>query len=114
MLGGGVSACDALRGDEDADAAIGPRAGGNAREGRVVASGPLLHDGTSLQRATVQLFRFSEGGGTSYEHGASGGDAFRKTRHLVAGNVAAVFGVVKKSCKISVHVVSTKQKERIK
>ena len=84
-------------GDENADAVIGSCAGGNAREGRVVASGPLLHDGASLQGVSVQLFRISEEGRAPDEHGSP-----------PAGDGAAVFGVVKKSCKISVRGASNK------
>ena len=67
---------------------------------------------TALQGTAVQLLRVLEGGGTPYqpsrdalrragEHGASGWGAFRKTRHLVAGNDVAVFGIVRMACKIS-------------
>ena len=89
VLGGGVPARDGVRRDEDADAASGPRARGDALQGVERHSVAQQRDPpeTALQGAAVQLFRFSEGGRAPHEHGSP-----------VAGGDVAVFGIVKGEC----------------
>ena len=88
MLGGSVSERDAVRRDEDADAASGPCAGGDALQGVEHADVVRRSRGdrpteTALQGASVQRFRFSEEGRATHEHGSP-----------ATGGGAAVFGVV--------------------
>ena len=95
MLGGGVSACDGVRRDEDADAASGPRARGDAREGRGAAAGSLPDDGPSLQGASVQLFRFFEEGRAADQPSRNALRRAGEHGSPAAGGGVAVFGIVR-------------------
>ena len=90
MLGGGVSECDRLCRDENADAAARPDTRRTAREGRGDAARAALYDWPSLQGSAVQLLWLSGGGDAANEHESSS----RAEAH------PALFGIVKSSCKI--------------
>ncbi len=88
MLGRGVSECDRLCRDENADAVARPDTRRTAREGRGDAARAALYDWPSLQGSAIQLLWFSGRGDKADEHEASS----RAEAH------PALFGIVKETC----------------
>ena len=73
MLGGGVPECDGVCRHEDANAAAGSCARGDAHEGVADVAGTDAARQSSLQGASVQLLRLSRKGRAANKHDSATG-----------------------------------------
>jgi len=77
VLGGGVPERDGVCRYEDADAASGPCARGDAQQGVAVADERCQERGAPVQGQAVQLFRVSGEGDKADKHGAAAREDMR-------------------------------------
>lgn len=73
VLGGGVPECDGVCRHEDANAAAGSCARGNAHQGVAAVAGAVASWTSSLQGSSVQLLRLSRKGRAANKHDSATG-----------------------------------------